>query len=278
MDAKPSFPAGLDSGMTTIITPEMVLPSGVEGLPPDAPMVAVVVSLNVPGATEEVAGLVRRFTSVALQELTDLGTRVLLVDSSDPNRPDPSIVDKANGALFLGGGDVDSTIYGHTGTVPREWGVDRENDEFSLTAIKRTIDRDAPLFCICRGSQLLNVALGGSLIPDIENFHPHRGGEGDAMFKDETVLVEPGSKVGALLGRDTVTVRSGHHQAVGRLGDGLVVTARAEDGIVEGTELPDARWVVGLQWHPEDDDGSAADRRLLFSGFVEEVRRASIGD
>ena len=92
------------------------------------------------------------------------------------------------------------------------------------------------------------------------------------MFKDEPVILEPGSKTHAILGRDRIAVRSGHHQAVNRLGEGLVVSARAEDGIIEGTELPSATWVVGVQWHPEDDDGSASDRRALFQTFVEQTR------
>jgi putative glutamine amidotransferase len=128
------------------------------------------------------------------------------------------------------------------------------------------------MLCICRGSQLLNVALGGDLVPDIENYHPHRGGSGDPMFKDEPVILEPGSKTHEIFGRDRVAVRSGHHQAVNRVAEGLVVSARAEDGIVEGTELPSARWVVGVQWHPEDDDGSASDRRALFQAFVDQTK------
>ena len=256
------------------ILPEDVLPANNENLPADAPVVAVVASLNIPGASSEVNSLIRRFTRVALAELTAAGARVVLLDPSLGELPDPALADAADGVLFLGGGDVDATLYGFTGTVPREYGVDRRADEYSIDIIRATIERDAPLLCICRGSQLLNVALGGDLIPDIENFHPHRGGAGEPMFKDETIVLEPESRVHQILGRDRIVARSGHHQAVNRVADSLVVTARGEDGIVEGTEKPDARWVVGIQWHPEDDDGDADDRRAIFSGFVDEVRRA----
>lgn len=260
--------------MSHTITPSDVLPETNDSLPADAPTVAVVVSLNIPQMTDEVAGLVARFTRVALTELIDLGARVVLLDSSkDPLDP-ASLANAADGVLFLGGGDVDATIYGHTDPVNHEYGVDRAADDYSIDIINATIERDAPLLCICRGSQLLNVARGGDLIPDIENYHPHRGGSGDPMFKDEPVILEPGSKIHDILGRDRIAVRSGHHQAVNRLGDGLVVTARAEDGIVEGTELPSATWVVGVQWHPEDDDGSAEDRRALFGAFVDQLRAA----
>lgn len=94
------------------------------------------------------------------------------------------------------------------------------------------------------------------------------------MFKDESINLVPGSKVHTILGRDRVTVRSGHHQAVRTVAPGLTVAALADDGIVEGTELTSARWVLGLQWHPEDDDGSAEDRRKIFSAFVREVSAA----
>jgi len=260
--------------MSRPITVSDVMPDSNATLPDDAPTVAVVVSLNIPQMTDEVAGLVARFTRVALTELNDVGARVVLLDASKSPLDPVSIADSADGVLFLGGGDVDATIYGHTEPVNHEYGVDRAADDYSIEIIHSTIERDAPLLCICRGSQLLNVALGGDLIPDIENYHPHRGGSGDPMFKDEQVILEPGSAIHQILGRDRLAVRSGHHQAVNRLGAGLVVSARAEDGIIEGTELPSATWVVGVQWHPEDDDGSASDRRALFSAFVDQTRRA----
>ena len=260
--------------MSRPITVSDVMPDSNATLPDEAPTVAVVVSLNIPQMTDEVAGLVARFTRVALTELNDVGARVVLLDASKSPLDPVSIADSADGVLFLGGGDVDATIYGHTEPVNHEYGVDRAADDYSIEIIHSTIERDAPLLCICRGSQLLNVALGGDLIPDIENYHPHRGGSGDPMFKDEQVILEPGSAIHQILGRDRLAVRSGHHQAVNRLGAGLVVSARAEDGIIEGTELPSATWVVGVQWHPEDDDGSASDRRALFSAFVDQTRRA----
>jgi len=260
--------------MSRPITVSDVMPDSNATLPDGAPTVAVVVSLNIPQMTDEVAGLVARFTRVALTELNDVGARVVLLDASKSPLDPVSIADSADGVLFLGGGDVDATIYGHTEPVNHEYGVDRAADDYSIEIIHSTIERDAPLLCICRGSQLLNVALGGDLIPDIENYHPHRGGSGDPMFKDEQVILEPGSAIHQILGRDRLAVRSGHHQAVNRLGAGLVVSARAEDGIIEGTELPSATWVVGVQWHPEDDDGSASDRRALFTAFVDQTRRA----
>ena len=273
VDARFTVPSERLGIMSRPITVSDVMPDSNATLPDDAPTVAVVVSLNIPQMKDEVAGLVARFTRVALTELNDVGSRVVLLDASKEPLDPVSIADSADGVLFLGGGDVDATIYGHTDPVNHEYGVDRAADDYSIEIINSTIERDAPLLCICRGSQLLNVALGGDLIPDIENYHPHRGGSGDPMFKDEQVILEPGSTIHQILGRDRLAVRSGHHQAVNRLGAGLVVSARAEDGIIEGTELPSATWVVGVQWHPEDDDGSASDRRALFTAFVDQTRQ-----
>ena len=87
------------------------------------------------------------------------------------------------------------------------------------------------------------------------------------MFLDEEINILPGSRLAGLLGSDLVVGRSGHHQAVADLGAGLVVAARAHDGIIEGFEDP-TRWLVGVQWHPEDDDGPEADRIRLFDGFL----------
>ena len=115
---------------------------------------------------------------------------------------------------------------------------------------------------------MLNVACGGTLIPDLDPWHLHRGGPGQPMFLDEKVNLAPGSKVAAILGRPTVSVRSGHHQAVGTVAAELKVAALAQDGVVEGTEHPGKTWVVGVQWHPEDSDGDANDRSLLFYEYL----------
>ncbi|MFD1660436.1 gamma-glutamyl-gamma-aminobutyrate hydrolase family protein [Streptomyces caeni] len=124
-----------------------------------------------------------------------------------------------------------------------------------------------PVLGVCRGSQLIDIAHGGTLIPDLADHRLHHGGPGQPMFLDEKVTITPGTQVADLAGELRPTVRSGHHQAVDRVGDGLVVAARADDGVVEAVEHP-ARWVVGVQWHPEDPDGCAVHRRRLFSGFV----------
>lgn len=253
------------------IKPADVIPEGFAELPGNAPIIAVVVSLNFPDMTVEVSELVKRFTRTALETLLKAGARAVLVDSSATNLPDPNHVAGASGVLFLGGGDIDPGLYGLRGPVPNLYGVDRRADEYCMELIDQTLGRDAPLLAICRGSQLLNLACGGTLIPDLDPFELHRGGKGESMFLDEPVSVLPGSRLHSILGRDRVTVRSGHHQAVEQVGPRLRIAAVADDGIIEGTEHKDNTWVLGVQWHPEDSDGNAKDRDLLFEAFVEQA-------
>jgi putative glutamine amidotransferase len=253
------------------ITPADVIPDGFAELPGNAPIIAVVVSLNFPDMTVDVSQLVKRFTRTALETLLKAGARAVLVDSSATNLPDPKHIAGASGVLFLGGGDVDPGLYGVRGPVPNLYGVERRADEYCMELIDQTLARDAPLLAICRGSQLLNLTSGGTLIPDLDPYELHRGGKGESMFLDEPVTILPGSRLHSILGRDRITVRSGHHQAVEQVGPRLRVAAVADDGIIEGTEHKDNTWVVGVQWHPEDSDGNAEDRELLFKAFVEQA-------
>lgn len=235
--------------------------------------VAVLVSLNFPGMTVHTAELVTRFTRTALETVVDLGASFELFDTSEP-LPDAARVTACDGLLMLGGGDVDGRLYGaEHRDVPNSYGVDIRADQDGIAAIRAAVEDDLPVLGICRGSQLINVARGGTIIPDIDDYGLHRGGPGEPMFLDEEIVIVPGSRLAALMGSERIVGRSGHHQAVAELGEGLVVVAQAHDGIVEGLEDPD-RWLVGVQWHPEDDDGPEADRMRLFSGFVDACVRA----
>lgn len=230
------------------------------------PLITVVVPLSFPGLTTEARDLIVRFTSSALTTLVQLGARVNVIDIS---RDAPfAIGEETDGVLLLGGGDVDPTLYGHTDPVDNLYGVDRGTDERTLSAIDLGFKLDTPMLGICRGSQMINLACGGTLIPDLGESNPHRGGEGEPMFLDDTVIVAAGSRLERILSRTRATVRNGHHQAVGAVGKGLRVTARGADGVVEAVEH-ESKWIVGVQWHPEDTDGSAVDRKSLFLEFVE---------
>jgi putative glutamine amidotransferase len=232
----------------------------------EGPHVAVLVSLDFPGITAPVADLVRRFTRCALRTLVDLGASYELMDTSVPLAR-PGRAAELDGVLVLGGGDVSATLWGGTDDPRITYGVDRRADEDTIAALLGAAEADRPVLAICRGAQLLNVAYGGTILPDISDYALHHGPPGQPLFLDEPVTVAPGSRVHRALGTSRVTVRSGHHQAVDRVGEELVVTALADDGIIEAVEHP-RRPLVGVQWHPEDDEGSCVDRHRLFSAFL----------
>jgi putative glutamine amidotransferase len=131
--------------------------------------------------------------------------------------------------------------------------VNRRRDESERSLLGAALEADLPVLAICRGMQVLNVHLGGSLVQHIPDITGHSGHQPEAgCFGTTEVRAEAGSVVSKVLG-ESFTVRCSHHQAVGRVGAGLVVTARASDGLIEAVELPSARFVVGVEWHPEED-------------------------
>jgi gamma-glutamyl-gamma-aminobutyrate hydrolase PuuD len=177
-----------------------------------------------------------------------------------------AVVDVLDALVLSGGGDVDPDRYGQAPHAATS-GVDllRDADEFALVAA--ALEADLPLLAICRGMQVLDVLLGGTLlqhVPDAVGHDGHQPARG--CFADVEVATEPGSTLAELLG-EAATVRCSHHQSVDRLGKGLVATARSADGVVEGIELPSRRFVVGVQWHPEEQ----SDLRL-FEALVEAAR------
>ena len=188
------------------------------------------------------------------------------------------ILDNCDGLMLSGGTDVDPEIFGE---VPHTalGRVDGPRDPFEITLAREAVRRDLPVLGICRGLQVLNVAMGGTLIQDIPSDVPgatrHEAGENRVEIAHE-VEVEPGSKLAELLSATRVGVNSFHHQAAKRLGDGLVVSATCpKDGIIEGLEMPGRTFVVAVQWHPENFWRTSPAFDGLFSGFVEAARRAA---
>ncbi|QZT63830.1 gamma-glutamyl-gamma-aminobutyrate hydrolase family protein [Mycolicibacterium austroafricanum] len=234
--------------------------------------VCVLASLNYPDISAEDIALIRRFTRVALNTLIYLGASYELWDTSTTLEK-PSAAADFDGLLLLGGGDIDPTCYGGGARHPKSYGVDARADRDAFAVIAAAEAADRPIFGICRGSQLLNVARGGTIIGDIVDYALHHGAPGEPEFVDEPIDITPGTRLASILGADRVIGRSGHHQAVDTLGRGLVVAARALDGITEGVEDPD-KFYLGVQWHPEDEDGPEADRMRLFGAFVTAAERS----
>jgi gamma-glutamyl-gamma-aminobutyrate hydrolase PuuD len=168
-------------------------------------------------------------------------------------------LDGLRGLVLSGGGDVDPALYG---ADPHELTkhIFRERDELELELIEEAGRKGLPVLGICRGLQILNVARGGTLRQHIEG---HKEVE-------HLVSAEPESKIATFVGDDEYAVNSRHHQAAERIGSGLMVTARAGDGVVEALEDPEARFTVAVQWHPEDRLATRDFR--IFSAFAKAVR------
>ena len=171
-----------------------------------------------------------------------------------------------DGLIFSGGSDLEPEMYGQKAHDETQ-GVVRERDEAELALLSGALERDMPVLAICRGSQVLNVALGGDLVqhlPEVVGDEKHKHTPG--VFADHDVELEPGTRIGELLG-DRAPVKSHHHQGLGRLGEGLVVSGHAEDGTIEAVEDPSRTFTLGVLWHPE-----AGEDMKLFEELVREAR------
>ena len=223
------------------------------------PRIALTVS-----AAPTAANLVSRANYV--RALTEAGADVIVVE---PGQIIPKDID---GICFSGGGDIAPERYGEVDTENVCENVVPERDALELEAARRALDADIPILGICRGFQLINVALGGTLAMDVKG---HQA-KGDAVI-EHRLSAEPGSKLARATTADVVRVNSRHHQAV--TADRLAPALRAtvlHDGLVEAFESKEHGWVVGVQWHPErtpEVDEAAA---RIFSAFVAETTRSPI--
>jgi gamma-glutamyl-gamma-aminobutyrate hydrolase PuuD len=168
-------------------------------------------------------------------------------------------VDRLDAVVLAGGPDVGPGRYG-AAPHPRTGEPRPVRDAAELAVLHRALERGIPVLGVCRGAQILNVGLGGTLVQHVPDAVGHSGhNPSPGVFGTVQVTLEAGSRVAAALGPEA-TVRCHHHQALDRLAEGLVVTGRAADGLVEAVELAGSPFVVGVQWHPEED---AADVRLM---------------
>jgi putative glutamine amidotransferase len=173
------------------------------------------------------------------------GLPVELAREADP----AEIVARLDGLVLTGGSDLDPDLYGQE-PHPQLGAVERSRDEWERSLILAALDADMPLLCVCRGAQLLNVALGGTLVQHLDDDSGHANFHIPRTELTHVVRMVPGSLAHRLYG-DAVATNSLHHQAVDTLGAGVVATGAAEDGIVEALEVLDRPEVLALQWHPE---------------------------
>lgn len=196
------------------------------------------------------------------------GRPVLLPpDPGDAEKPD-NLLDLLDALILTGGaGDIAPDLYGQV-AHPETGPVQPERDAYELALTRAAVGRGMPVLGICRGMHILNVAYGGGLeqhLPDVVGHEEHRLTPG--TFADHDVRLEKGSLVARAAGAQETPVRSHHHQGVREIGDGLVVSGWAEDGAVEAIEDPSCSFVLGVLWHPEEDEKSQ-----LIKFLITEVR------
>jgi len=191
-----------------------------------------------------------------------------------PGEEEPGeFLDHVDGVIFTGGGDLAPKLF-EAPLHPTHYGVDEERDAFELALLEAALERSTPTLGICRGMQLLNVLLGGDLhthLPEVlGDAVPHRS-SGRCAARHH-VRLDPNSRLAAVFKETDLWVRSWHHQAVNRLGRGLVPTAWAPDGTVEALELAGAPCLLAVQWHPELEQEEASPQRRLFQALIDLVR------
>ena len=207
-----------------------------------------------------------------LSEIGRAGGLALMIPPDPYLVKDPDdVLDRVDALVLAGGADIDPAAYGATphaetrGTVPAR-------DRAEIAIARRAVERDLPVLGVCRGMQLINVALGGTLhqhVPDVVGNNEHRRALGTFVDSDHEVDLVPGSLAARAAGELRHNTKSHHHQAVDRLGDGLVISGVSVlDGLPEAIEAPERQFVLGVQWHPEADESSR-----VIGALVEQARQ-----
>jgi len=184
---------------------------------------------------------------------------------------------RLDGLVLTGGGDIAPARFGEA-PHPAVADVSPARDELEIGLTQRAVADDVPLFAICRGVQVLNVALGGTLVQDLPSEWPNALPHSQKAPRHEpshaVKVMGEGTRLGRVLGALEIEVNSMHHQAIKRLGEGLRDVAWAPDGVIEGVEMPgEERFVLGVQWHPEELVGHDQAARNLFAAIVDAARR-----
>jgi len=177
----------------------------------------------------------------------------------------PEIVAALDGIILTGGDDVLSEFYGEK-TLNPAWRTDGPRTHFEAELIKEGLRRDKPIYGICRGCQMLNVALGGKLFQDIPTQTDSTIGHSSPNkphWETHEVTISPNSLLYSIVGKQKIVVTTSHHQAIKEPVDSLRIAATAADGIIEAVEMPDKDFVLGVQWHPEVFEDDPLQLRIL---------------
>lgn len=232
--------------------------------------VAVTAGIRPDGDTSRV-----RLTAAYVTALESAGLIPLIVPPLSTPDAAAAVLDSVAGLVLTGGGDIDPARYGEK-RHEKVHSINAARDATEAALIKEAQRRGTPVLAICRGIQILNVALGGTLVQDIpsqcETDISHDE-ESARTSRTHEVSVEPDSLIAKAIGTEHLTVNSFHHQSVKRVADGMRVTARSPDGIIEGLEsTDDSWWVMAVQWHPEEmTDSPEPWDRGLFQAFARKL-------
>jgi putative glutamine amidotransferase len=188
---------------------------------------------------------------------------ILPPDDVAAESPD-DLLDMLDGLILTGGSDIDPGSYGAK-PHPETRNSRPERDRFEIALGTRALERDMPVLGICRGMQMLNVIQGGTLNQHLPGLELHRHTPG--VFTDHRVRLEPGSLAERVVGDERTEVKSAHHQGLEELGEGVVASGYADDGVVEAVDLPGQGFAVGVLWHPEEDEQSR-----VIGSLVKEAR------
>jgi putative glutamine amidotransferase len=220
----------------------------------------------------------RAYINIAyIRAVQEAGGLPLLLPPHLSSEAQAALWERLDALVLTGGGDVDPARF-DARRHPQTDDVSAVRDELELGLTRRALDEDVPLLAICRGIQVLNVALGGTLLQDLPSERPspivHSQREPRPQPTHAVKVLGEGTRLGFVLGALEVNVNSMHHQAIDALGFGLREVAWAPDGVIEGVEMPgDDRFVLGVQWHPEELVGHDPAARNLFTAVVEAARR-----
>lgn len=246
-------------------------------LPPLGSHVPKLLPVALTATTETIRGVPRTRANVSYtQAVRSAGLRPYILPVLGPEDAG-AMLDGMAGLVLTGGEDVDPRLYG-AAPHPALGEVHAERDAFEMALVRAARERRLPTLAICRGVQIANVALGGTLVQDLPSEWPgelaHDGGWARTA-RVHPVAIEAGSTLAGALEATALSVNSLHHQAIGRLADGLAAVAAAPDGVIEGVEWRgDGWWLLGVQWHPEEllgtEDGWD---RALFAAFADAVQR-----
>jgi gamma-glutamyl-gamma-aminobutyrate hydrolase PuuD len=200
------------------------------------------------------------------------GAELVVIAASSAFASIGALLESAGGVLLMGGCDVDPRLYGDE-PGPDTQPPDTARDTLEFEVIREALDRDLPLFGICRGLQILNVQQGGTLVQHLPGAVRHVRRTADKGLPAHTVRIEPETLFAKLAGDQLIqSVNSRHHQGIARLGKGLRVAARdPEDGTVEAIERPDLRFCLAVQWHPENQRSAESGNADLIRAFISAV-------